>query len=174
VTVVNALGLHARAAARFVKIAGRYRQSGQGRARRAHRRRQEHPGLLLLAAARGSQLAISADGTDEADALTCVVRPGRRGVRRSMTRVVGRGVSPGIAVGRAVVAVRDARQVRYRLASSGVDRERQRLRHARERTRRELEEISARVARTIGSAQAAYLRGAAADSGRSPAHAQGR
>ena len=74
-----------------------------------------------------------------------------------MTRVVGRGVSPGIAVGRAVVAVRDARQVRYRLASSGVDRERQRLRHARERTRRELEEISARVARTIGSAQAAIF-----------------
>jgi phosphotransferase system enzyme I (PtsI) len=74
-----------------------------------------------------------------------------------MTRVVGRGVSPGIAVGRAVVAVRDARQVRYRLASSGVDRERQRLRHARERTRRELEEISARVARTIGPAQAAIF-----------------
>jgi len=74
-----------------------------------------------------------------------------------MTRVVGRGVSPGIAVGRAVVAVRDARQVRYRLASSGVDRERQRLRQARERTRRELEEISARVARTIGPAQAAIF-----------------
>ncbi|HET9271859.1 MAG TPA: phosphoenolpyruvate--protein phosphotransferase [Vicinamibacterales bacterium] len=74
-----------------------------------------------------------------------------------MTRVVGRGVSPGIAVGRALVAVRDARQVRYRLASSGVDRERQRLRNARERTRRELEEISARVARTIGPAQAAIF-----------------
>ena len=74
-----------------------------------------------------------------------------------MTRVVGRGVSPGIAMGRAVVAVRDARQVRYRLASSGVDRERQRLRTARERTRRELEEISARVARTIGNAQAAIF-----------------
>ncbi len=56
-----------------------------------------------------------------------------------------------------MVAVRDARQVRYRLASSGVDRERQRLRQARERTRRELEEISARVARTIGSAQAAIF-----------------
>jgi phosphotransferase system enzyme I (PtsI) len=55
------------------------------------------------------------------------------------------------------VAVRDARQVRYRLASSGVDRERQRLRNARERTRLELEEISARVARTIGPAQAAIF-----------------
>lgn len=74
-----------------------------------------------------------------------------------MTKLTGRGVASGIAVGRAVVAVRDARQVRYRLASSGVDRERQRLRSARERTRRELEEISARVSRTAGSAQAAIF-----------------
>src|SRR5262245_7863537 len=74
-----------------------------------------------------------------------------------MTRLSGRGVSPGIAIGRAVLAVRDARQVRYRLASSGIDRERQRLRHARERARRELEEISARVSRTLGSTQAAIF-----------------
>jgi phosphotransferase system enzyme I (PtsI) len=60
-------------------------------------------------------------------------------------------------VGRAVVAVREARQVRYRLASSGVDRERQRLRAAMERTRVELEEISARVSRTAGPAQAAIF-----------------
>ena len=50
-----------------------------------------------------------------------------------MTRLRGRGVSPGIAVGRAVVVLGDAQQVRYRLAASGVDRERQRLRAARER-----------------------------------------
>ena len=74
-----------------------------------------------------------------------------------MTRLTGRGVAPGVAVGRALVAVREARQVRYRLAASGVDRERQRLRAAREHTRRELEEISSRVARTIGSAQAAIF-----------------
>jgi phosphotransferase system enzyme I (PtsI) len=74
-----------------------------------------------------------------------------------MTKLTGRGVAPGVAVGRAVVAVREARQVRYRLASSGVDRERQRLRAARERTRIELEEISSRVSRTVGSAQAAIF-----------------
>ena len=74
-----------------------------------------------------------------------------------MTRLTGRGVSAGIAVGRAVVAVREARQVRYRLAASGVDRERQRFRIARERTRQELEEISARVTRTAGPAQAAIF-----------------
>jgi phosphotransferase system enzyme I (PtsI) len=74
-----------------------------------------------------------------------------------MTILTGRGVAPGVAVGRALVAVREARQVRYRLAASGVDRERQRLRAAREHTRHELEEISSRVARTIGSAQAAIF-----------------
>ena len=74
-----------------------------------------------------------------------------------MTRLTGRGVAPGVAVGRALVAVREARQVRYRLAASGVDRERQRLRAAREHARRELEEISSRVSRTIGSAQAAIF-----------------
>jgi phosphotransferase system enzyme I (PtsI) len=74
-----------------------------------------------------------------------------------MTRFTGRGVAAGSAVGRAVVAVREAKQVRYRLASSGVDRERQRLRAARARTRAELEEISARVSRTVGPAQAAIF-----------------
>ncbi len=74
-----------------------------------------------------------------------------------MTKLTARGVSSGTAVGRAVIAVRDARQVRYRLATSGVDRERQRLRAARERTRVELEEISSRVSRTVGPAQAAIF-----------------
>jgi phosphotransferase system enzyme I (PtsI) len=74
-----------------------------------------------------------------------------------MTKYNGRGVAPGIALGRAVVAARDARDVRYRLAASGVDRERQRLRTARDRTRQQLEEISARVSRTVGPAQAAIF-----------------
>lgn len=72
-------------------------------------------------------------------------------------RLVGRGVSAGTAIGRAVIAVREAGQVRYRLAASGVDRERQRLRAARGETRRQLEEISSRVSRTVGQAQAAIF-----------------
>jgi phosphoenolpyruvate-protein phosphotransferase (PTS system enzyme I) len=74
-----------------------------------------------------------------------------------MTRLTGRGVAPGVAIGRAVVALRDASQVRYRLAASGVDRERHRLRAARLRTRSELEEISVRLTRTVGDAQAAIF-----------------
>lgn len=72
-------------------------------------------------------------------------------------RLVGRGVAAGTAIGRAVVAVRDAGQVRYRLSASGVDRERQRLKSARAETRRQLEEISSRVSRTVGQAQAAIF-----------------
>jgi phosphotransferase system enzyme I (PtsI) len=60
-------------------------------------------------------------------------------------------------MGRAVVAVRDAGQVRYRLAASGVDRERQRLRAAQAETRHQLEEISSRISRTVGQAQAAIF-----------------
>lgn len=74
-----------------------------------------------------------------------------------MTQLTGRGVSAGIAAGRAVVAVREARQVRYRLAASGVERERQRFRAARSRTKIQLEEISARVTRIAGPGQAAIF-----------------
>ena len=74
-----------------------------------------------------------------------------------MTRLQGRGVSPGIAIGTAVLFNRETSRIRYRLASSGVERERQRLRAARERTRRDLEEISDRLARTLGAAQASIF-----------------
>lgn len=72
-------------------------------------------------------------------------------------RLQGRGVSPGVAIGGAVVAVREATQIRYRLAASGVERERQRLRTARDRTRQDLEDISERLARTLGPAQASIF-----------------
>jgi phosphoenolpyruvate-protein phosphotransferase (PTS system enzyme I) len=74
-----------------------------------------------------------------------------------MTTLKGRGVAPGVAIGGAVVVTRDASTVRYRLAASGVERERQRLRTARDRTRRDLEDISERMARTLGAAQAAIF-----------------
>jgi hypothetical protein len=68
-----------------------------------------------------------------------------------------------------VVAARDARDVRYRLAASGVDRERQRLKAARDRTRQQLEEISARVSRTVGPAQASIFAAQGDDARRSAA-----
>lgn len=76
VAVRNALGLHARAAARFVKLAGSFQC--QIRVTRGARTMDGKSilGLLLLAAARGSELVIAGDGVDEAaavDALCALV-----------------------------------------------------------------------------------------------------
>lgn len=69
VIIVNALGLHARAAARFVQLAGRFkakvRVSRDGRQVDG----KSIMGILLLAAARGAVITITTDGIDEADAL---------------------------------------------------------------------------------------------------------
>jgi phosphocarrier protein len=74
VTVSNVLGLHARAAARFVHTAGtfaaRVRVSRDGREMDG----KSILGLLLLAAGRGTVITISADGPDEGSALATLVR----------------------------------------------------------------------------------------------------
>jgi phosphocarrier protein HPr len=73
VTVVNQLGMHARAAAKFVHLAGRF----EARVRVARERREMDGksimGILLLAAARGSTITISADGADEQQAVQALV-----------------------------------------------------------------------------------------------------
>jgi phosphocarrier protein HPr len=69
VTIVNALGLHARAAARFVQLAGRFRS--KVRVSRDGRQvdGKSIMGILLLAAAKGAVIRIATDGVDEVDAL---------------------------------------------------------------------------------------------------------
>ena len=79
VTIPNPLGMHARAAARFVHAASAF----QSRVRVA-RGTQEMDGksimgLLLLAAARGSSITITADGPDESDALAALCALVERG-----------------------------------------------------------------------------------------------
>jgi phosphocarrier protein len=73
VTVVNQLGMHARAAAKFVHLATRF----EARVRVARDGREMDGksimGILLLAAARGSTITISADGDDEQDAVRALV-----------------------------------------------------------------------------------------------------
>lgn len=65
----NRLGLHARAAARFVHTATRY--TSQIRVARGGRAMDGKSimGILLLAAAHGASITISADGPDEAEAV---------------------------------------------------------------------------------------------------------
>ena len=72
VTVINPLGLHARAAARFVKLAAQFTSKiVVTRGSRAVDGKSIL-GLLLLAAARGSDLGVSADGADESAALAAL------------------------------------------------------------------------------------------------------
>jgi phosphocarrier protein len=71
-TIVNPLGLHARAAARFVNLASRFQsQIRVGRASRTVDGKSIL-GLLLLAAARGSEITISAEGVDADAALAAL------------------------------------------------------------------------------------------------------
>ena len=73
VTVVNQLGMHARAAAKFVHLATRF----EARVRVARDGREMDGksimGILLLAAARGTTIRITADGADEADAVAALI-----------------------------------------------------------------------------------------------------
>ena len=67
--IVNRLGLHARAAARFVPTANRFRSritvARDGRTMDG----KSILGILLLAASQGTRLLVSADGEDEAPAV---------------------------------------------------------------------------------------------------------
>jgi phosphocarrier protein len=73
VEIVNRLGLHARAAAKFVHLAGRFESRIL-----VVRDSQEVDGksilgVLLLAATQGTRLRISAAGSDESDALRALI-----------------------------------------------------------------------------------------------------
>ena len=74
VTVTNQLGLHARAAARFVHLATRF--TSQIRVAREAKVMDGKSimGILLLAAGRGTTLTISAEGLDETDAVAALVQ----------------------------------------------------------------------------------------------------
>lgn len=72
VAIVNPLGLHARAAARFVHTASGF--SARIRVARGEREMDGKSimGLLLLAAAQGCRVTISASGTDEEQAIAAL------------------------------------------------------------------------------------------------------
>ena len=78
-TIVNPLGLHARAAARFVHAASAFRC--RIRVARGGREMDGKSimGLLLLSAAQGSVITISADGADEAEAIAALCALVERG-----------------------------------------------------------------------------------------------
>jgi phosphocarrier protein HPr len=72
VTVTNSLGMHARAAARFVRVATAFRARILVRRQARTMDGKSIMGLLLLSAPRGSVLTIVAEGDDEAPALAAL------------------------------------------------------------------------------------------------------
>ena len=78
-SILNTLGLHARAAAKFVHTAGRF--AALIRVARGDREvdGKSIMGLLLLAAAQGSAIRITADGADESEAIQALCELVERG-----------------------------------------------------------------------------------------------
>ena len=74
VTVVNQLGLHARAAARFVHMATRFESHIRVTRDTKVMDGKSIMGILLLAAGRGTTITITADGRDEAEAVDALAQ----------------------------------------------------------------------------------------------------
>jgi len=69
VEIVNRAGMHARPAAEFVKVAGRYSAEIRVEKDGLEVNGKSIMGVLMLAAEHGSRLRLSARGADAADAL---------------------------------------------------------------------------------------------------------
>ena len=74
VTIVNQRGLHARAAAKFVKLVGQFSSEIEVTKDGETVSGGSIMGLMMLAAATGSSIHISATGTDATDAIDAVAR----------------------------------------------------------------------------------------------------
>ena len=72
IEIKNKLGLHARAAAKLVHAAARFRSDIKIRKGDEEVDGKSILGILLLAAGRGSVITVKADGADERDALEAV------------------------------------------------------------------------------------------------------
>jgi len=76
VTIVNKLGLHARAASKFVNVSSRFSSSIEVGSRDKFVNGKSIMSVMLLAAAQGAELRLRIDGDDEAaamDAITALI-----------------------------------------------------------------------------------------------------
>lgn len=72
VAIINKLGLHARAAAKFVTLASRFEADIRLSKGKREVNGKSIMGVMMLAAAKDSQLEIHADGADAEEALDCL------------------------------------------------------------------------------------------------------
>jgi len=167
--VTGRLGLHARAAANLVRVAGRfkssltlYRLDGDLEADA-----KSILSILTLAASRGTELRVVANGVDEEEALDAVVSLFSRdfdevergdvesSAAAQQLRCHGLGVSDGLVVGRVLRLQEGTREVyRAQIAEADVERERRRFRAAVRLSRQQLETIKDRAEKELGRGHA--------------------
>ncbi|HXK55781.1 MAG: HPr family phosphocarrier protein [Gammaproteobacteria bacterium] len=69
IKIINKLGLHARAAAKFVTMASQYSSDVQLVLKGQRVNGKSIMGVMMLAASQGTELTLSTDGEDEASAI---------------------------------------------------------------------------------------------------------
>ena len=72
VTIINKLGLHARAASKFVNVAKRYTSKIEVNNAVKTVDGKSIMSIMLLAASQGTQISLRTDGEDEADAMQAI------------------------------------------------------------------------------------------------------
>jgi phosphotransferase system HPr (HPr) family protein len=72
VTIINKLGLHARAAAKFVACAGHYASEVHVQKNQQKVNGKSIMGVMMLAASKGTELTLTVEGDDEADAMAAL------------------------------------------------------------------------------------------------------
>jgi len=70
--IINKLGLHARASALFVKTASRFTSDVKLAKEGVEVNGKSIMGIMMLAASKGTTVTLSADGTDEGEALQTI------------------------------------------------------------------------------------------------------
>ncbi|MDF1757810.1 MAG: HPr family phosphocarrier protein [Legionellaceae bacterium] len=73
VTIINKLGLHARASAKFVSTAGRFQSKLDVTKEAKTINGKSIMGVMMLAASKGSELLLAVDGPDEDDMMNAIV-----------------------------------------------------------------------------------------------------
>lgn len=170
VRVTSRLGLHARAAANLVRIASQFKSTLtlQRLDGNVEADAKSILSVLMLAASRGTELRVVADGSDEQQALSAVLGLFERGfdegertngeLELHATQELhceGLGVSDGVVIGR-VLRLQDGTRDVYReeIEETELERERRRFRAAVRLARRQLEAIKERAEKELGKGHA--------------------
>lgn len=68
ITIINKLGLHARAAAKLVNTAAQYRSDVRLRREQKEANAKSIMGVMMLAAGKGTEMVLEVEGPDEVEA----------------------------------------------------------------------------------------------------------